>query len=163
MDTFHADSRPPNRTPEPHSAARPRFARTLGAIELLVAACAVVAGVLLLIRPDGSLLAADPEVLTTTPFDDWRIPGLLLAGLVGGGFLIAGAAEWRAAPSASALSAAAGIGLVGFEIVQLALIGWHPWQPIMMTVGVLTVLMVNLRVATEPKTRGMTRSERGSP
>jgi hypothetical protein len=161
MDTFHADPLLPSRSSGPRSAARPRFARTLGATELLVAACAVVAGVLLLIRPDGSLLAADPEVLTTTPFDDWRIPGIVLAALVGGGFLIAGAAEWRAVRAASALSAAAGTGLVGFEIVQMALIGWHALQPIMMTVGVLMVLMVNLRVATEPRTRRITGDEKG--
>lgn len=133
--------------PVPLPTGRPRFARTLGTAHLVVGRTALVAGVLLLIRPDGSLLAANPEVLSTTPFDDWAIPGLLLTAVVGGGFLIAGVAEWTALPRASEVSVAAGTGLIAFEIVQTALIGWHPMQPIMMTVALAMVVLVYLRVA----------------
>jgi hypothetical protein len=45
--------------------------------------------VLLAAAPDGSLLRADLAVLAGTPFSDWRVPGVRLAGLVGGGFLLA--------------------------------------------------------------------------
>ena len=53
-------------------------------------AAGLAGGVLLAASPDGSLLRADPAVLADTPFTDWRVPGVLLAGLVGGGFLLAG-------------------------------------------------------------------------
>jgi hypothetical protein len=122
-------------------------------IEFLVGTAAVTAGALMLIRPDGSLLAADPTVLTPTPFEDWTVPGVLLIVLVGGGFLVAGAVEWSGMPLASAVSIAAGSGLIAFEIVQLALIGWHPLQPIMMIIGAVLILLVNLRVAGNSPTR----------
>jgi len=122
-------------------------------IEFLVGTAAVTAGALMLIRPDGSLLAADPTVLTVTPFENWTVPGVLLAVLVGGGFLVACAAEWSGMPLASAVSVAAGSGLIAFEIVQLALIGWHPLQPTMMITGAVLVLLVNLRVAGKSSTR----------
>jgi hypothetical protein len=38
--------------------------------------------------PDGSLLRADPAVLASSPFSDWLMPGVLLAALVGAGFLL---------------------------------------------------------------------------
>lgn len=130
-------------------------------IEFLIGTAAVTAGALMLIRPDGSLLDADPTVLTATPFEDWTVPGVLLAVLVGGGFLVACAVEWSGAPVASAASVAAGSGLIAFEIVQLALIGWHPLQPIMMIIGAGLVLLVNLRVAGNSSTRAnQSRRER---
>src|SRR5262249_53733769 len=58
----------------------------------------------------GSLLRADPAVLAGTPFSDWRVPGVLLAGLAGGGFLLAGWRQWRGHRYARELSMAAGAG-----------------------------------------------------
>jgi hypothetical protein len=56
---------------------------------------ALIGGVLLAAAPDGSLLSADVAALEGSPFTDWRLPGLLLGGLVGGGFLVAGTWQWR--------------------------------------------------------------------
>jgi hypothetical protein len=75
--------------------------------------------VLLAAAPDGSLLRADPATLADSPFSDWRVPGVLLAGLVGGGFLLAGWWQWRGHRYARELSMAAGAGLVCFEAAEL--------------------------------------------
>ncbi len=64
--------------------------RALVALELITGVTGLAGGVLLAAAPDGSLLKADPATLTGSPFSDWRVPGVLLAGLVGGGFLLAG-------------------------------------------------------------------------
>ena len=48
------------------------------------------------------------RALAGTPFSDWRVPGLLLARLVGGGFLLAGWWQWRCLRYARELSMAAG-------------------------------------------------------
>jgi hypothetical protein len=72
----------------------------------------LAAGVLLAAAPDGSLLRADPATLAGTPFSDWRVPGVLLAGLVGGGFLLAGWWQWRGCRHTRELSMVAGAGLV---------------------------------------------------
>ena len=64
--------------------------RALVTLELVTGAAGLAGGVLLAAVPDGSLLRADTAVLAGAPFSDWRVPGVLLAGLVGGGFLLAG-------------------------------------------------------------------------
>jgi hypothetical protein len=63
----------------------------------------------LAVAPDGSLLRADPNTLVGTPFSDWRLPGVLLAGLAGGGFRLAGW-QWRDYRYARELSMIAGVG-----------------------------------------------------
>ena len=69
--------------------------RALVALELVTGVAGLAGGVPLAAAPDGSLLRADPATLVGTPFTDWRVPGVLLAGLVGGGFLLAGWWQWR--------------------------------------------------------------------
>jgi hypothetical protein len=98
-------------------------------------AAAVVGGSLLMVRPDGSLLQADRSALAGSPFRDWRLPGFLLAVLVGGGGL--GAAGWTAsrAPFARQLAVAYGAGLVGFEIAEWIWIGPHPLEVVFGAVG----------------------------
>jgi len=99
--------------------------RALVALELVTGATGLAGGVLLVAAPDGSLLRADPAALAGTPFSDWRAPGVLLAGLVGGGFLLAGWWQWRGYRHARELSMAAGAGLVCFEAAELAWIGFQ--------------------------------------
>jgi hypothetical protein len=78
---------------------RPGVARqVLVALELVTGVAGLVGGVLLAAAPDGSLLRADPATLAGSPFSDWWVPGVLLAGLVGGGFLLAGWWRWRGPP-----------------------------------------------------------------
>ena len=118
--------------------------RVLVGLEVATGAAAVVGGLLLVARPDGSLLQADLAALTGSPFDDWRLPGALLAVLVGVGFLGAGAWQWRRGRHASELSMAAGAGLVLFETVELAWIGAQPLEGVFALVGVAVVLLAVL-------------------
>ncbi len=88
---------------------RPGVARrALVALELVTGVTGLVGGVLLAAAPDGSSLRADPATLAGSPFSDWRVPGVLLAGLVGGGFLLAGWWQWRGHRYARELSVIAG-------------------------------------------------------
>jgi hypothetical protein len=113
--------------------------RTLAALEFVTGAAGVVGGVLLAITPDGSLLQADPGALAGTPFGDWRVPGVLLAVLVGGGFLMAGWWQWRNYRYARELSLLAGAGLIGFEVAELAWIGFQPLEALFAFVGLVIV------------------------
>ena len=99
----------------------------------------MVGGVLLAAVPDGSLLRADPGALAGTPFGDWRVPGVLLAVLVGGGFLVAGWWQWRNYRYARELSLLAGAGLIGFEAAELAWIGFQPLEAVFALVGFVIV------------------------
>lgn len=109
--------------------------RALVAVELLTGGSALICGGLLAIRPDGSVLQLPLTVLADGPFADWRLPGLLLGGLVGVGYLVAGATELRQVRGATALSISAGVGLVCFEVVEWRWLGFQPLQAVFMGVG----------------------------
>jgi hypothetical protein len=110
--------------------------RALVALELVTGVTGLAGGVLLAAAPDGSLLRADPATLAGTPFADWRVPGVLLSGLVGGGFLLAGWWQWRGRWHARELSMAAGLGLVCFEAAELGWLGFQPLEAVFAVVGV---------------------------
>jgi hypothetical protein len=119
-------------------------------LELVTGATGLAGGALLAAAPDGSLLRADPATLAGTPFSDWRLPGVLLAGLVGGGFLLAGRWQWRGHLYARELSMAAGAGLVCFEAAELAWIGFQPLEAIFAFVGVVVIGLAWHMPRTQP-------------
>ena len=124
--------------------------RVLVALELVTGVAGLVGGVLLAVAPDGSLLRADPATLAGSPFSDWRVPGVLLAGLVGGGFLLAGWWQWRGHRYARELSMAAGAGLVCFEAAELAWLGFQPLEAVFAVVGVTIVALAWRTPTTQP-------------
>ena len=124
--------------------------RALVALELVTGVTGLVGGVLLAAAPDGSLLQADPATLADSPFSDWRVPGVLLAGLVGGGFLLAGWWQWRGHRYARELSMAAGAGLVCFEAAELAWLGFQPLEGVVAVVGLTIVTLAWHTARTQP-------------
>jgi hypothetical protein len=104
-------------------------------VELATGGSALLCGSLLAFRPDGSLMGLPTRVLAGGPFADWRLPGLLLAGFVGVGYLAAGAWERQRCPHGRELSMVAGAGLVVFEAVEWRWLGFHPLQAVFMAVG----------------------------
>jgi hypothetical protein len=116
---------------------RRRRQRTLVGLELFTGVAGAIGGLLLVAEPDGSLMDAKLSALAGSPFSDWRIPGVLLATLVGGGFLVAGLWQWRDGWHARELSLLAGLGLVAFEAVELVWIGFQPLEAVFGGVGVV--------------------------
>ena len=114
---------------------RSRKEYVLVSLEMATGVAALIGGVLLAAAPDGSLLSADVAALEGSPFTDWRLPGLLLGGLVGGGFLVAGTWQWRNGWHARELSMLAGFGLVTFEVAEVAWIGPQPLEGVFALVG----------------------------
>lgn len=115
--------------------------RALVSLEYFTGATAVAGGVMLVAWPDGSLLQAKLSALAGSPFVDWRAPGILLATLVGGGFLLT--AEWqrRHVHHARELSICAGVGLIAFEIAEWAWIGFQPLEILFGAVGVVVAVL----------------------
>jgi len=82
------------------------------------------------------------EWLAASPFDDYMIPSLFLIFLVGGACFGAMLAVIAGLRSARALSAGAGVVLLGWIAAQVAIIGPVSWlQPLMALVGVLLVAL----------------------
>ena len=129
-----------------------RAEKLLIGLELSTGAAALASGALLAARPDGSFLHAGPEVLRRTPFRNWRLPGLLLAGGCGGGYLVAGALQLLRHPAAPVVSGAAGAALVGLEIWEAAVIEFQPLEALYAAIGG-AVAALALRSAVEGRTR----------
>jgi hypothetical protein len=127
------------------SPSRRRFRgeRALIGIELCTGAAASVGGILLAIKPDGSLLRADEAALRRSPFSDWRLPGVLLASLVGGGFVTAATWHLRGGAHARELSLLAGAGLIAFEGAELRWIGFQPLEGVFAGVGLLVAALAS--------------------
>lgn len=147
--TERTEQRTPRvRTGSGFSSRSDRRHRALVGLELITGASALLCGALLALRPDGSVLGLPVRVLEGTPFIDWRQPGLLLAGFVGVGYLVAGTAQRFRLPRRRELSVLAGSGLVLFEAVEWGWLGFHPLQAVFMAVGVaVTVLASTADVA----------------
>jgi hypothetical protein len=132
-------------TPSPGVAGsrlrRSRKARVLVPLEMVTGVAALISGVLLVAAPDGSLLSADVAALEGSPFTDWRLPGLLLGGFVGGGFLVVGTWQWRSGWHARELSMLAGLGLIAFEVAEVAWIGFQPLEGVFALVGAAVVAL----------------------
>jgi hypothetical protein len=144
-----------DRTPAARPLARPVMARrprrVLVGLELFTGATALVGGLLLAIAPDGSLLAADPAALAGSPFADYRWPGVLLATLVGVGYLVTGVWQARSGVGARALSVFAGAGLVVFEASELLWLGFQPLEAALAAIGATVALLAAL-APSEPST-----------
>ncbi len=137
--------------------SRATVQRALVGLELFTGVAGLVGGLLLIAHPDGSLLQADRSALTGSPFVDWREPGILLAGLVGGGFLVAGTWQHQRRPLAGVISALGGLGLIAFESAEWAWIGFQPLEAVFAFVGFcITYLALRLVLSSPIATAGST-------
>jgi hypothetical protein len=133
--------------------------RILLGILLFTGVAALVGGALLTIQPDGTFLQAKLSALSGTPFRDWRIPGILLATLVGGGGGVGALAWlWARGPRKRELIALYALGLIGFETVEWT---WIGPQALEVVFGMLALAMLTL--AFSSRTIRSTRSDGGGP
>jgi hypothetical protein len=94
------------------------------------------------------------ELLKGSLFKDYTIPGLALLVIVGGGALVATILLLRRHPSGVLASGAAGAVIIGFEIVEVLVIGSQPGiarnlQVFYFTLGLLILLLAAALWATE--------------
>jgi hypothetical protein len=119
---------------------------TIMVIECLVGIAALVAGLLFIVRPDGSLLGTSKGILSATAFGDFLVPGILLAVVVAGLTLAAAAAVFLLTRNAAEMVLVSGAMLVFFELVESALIGFNLQQPLIALLG-LVLIALSLRLA----------------
>ncbi len=110
---------------------------------LLVGANAVVAGCGFIGDPDGSAVGIPQDWLGGTPFRDYLVPGILLT-LLGLLALAAAVLQLRRSEFAWAWAIVAGLGFVGWIIVQASLMGSfrHPMQTLLQAAVLALALAV---------------------
>lgn len=112
--------------------------RVSGALHALVALNAIGGGFYGLAGAEGVPLAW----LTGTPFSSYRAPSVILLVVVGGVHSAASVRVWSQAARARELSLVAGIILLGWIAVQVAMLGLVSWlQP---AVGIIAVINLTL-------------------
>jgi hypothetical protein len=115
----------------------------LALLLLVTGVLAVAGGLALILAPDGRWVRLDPTLLLSSPFDDFRIPGLVLLAVVGGAQLGAGVAVWRQRPRATRLAVIAALVLAGWIAIQAMMIGAIAWiQPAFLIVAIVELMMV---------------------
>lgn len=109
-----------------------------GILQLFVALGAVVAGAMFIIEPSGRLLQAPPEMLKSSPFNNFLLPGLILFCVNGIGQAFAGVLTLRRDARAGIMGGVFGLGLVIWLFVQVTMIGGgYLIQNIFFTIGIV--------------------------
>lgn len=120
----------------PGQSGEPGLRWLLFAIAMVLAAGAVPTGIAFVARPDGSLVGMPLTVLAPTPFADFRIPGLVLATVVGGSTLASAVLIAGRRRVAASVAFGAGFVVVGWIAAQVALIGHaSALQPVVAALG----------------------------
>jgi hypothetical protein len=82
------------------------------------------------------------EWLAGSPFHSYFIPSVFLLVVIGGGFLVASIAVFARARSARMLSLLAGILVLAWLVVQVAIIGYVSWmQPVTAIAGIVVLAL----------------------
>lgn len=127
-----------DRVPSNLRPSRRSAPSALGALLLFEAFSAFAGGIYGLTGADG----VPREWLHGSPFSDYVVPSAALFVIVGGAQLLAGLAVVRRRPHASASALVAGVILLGWIALQMAVIGHTSWlQPFTIAVALLIVVL----------------------
>lgn len=92
-----------------------------------------------------------PDILETTPFDSFWIPGLLLTFVVGGTQFLAAVLLWIRNKYMYEATAVAGFGLLIWMSTEIYMIpSHHPVQIVYMGFAILTLVSVMLMLKYKP-------------
>jgi hypothetical protein len=117
----------PARAPRIARARREPSRVVPAALCLFAGLTAIWGGLELVLSPDGSFMKLPLSFLEHTPFNDFLIPGLLLAVFVGGINTLAGVLQLRRHPRADAEAMVSGAALATWIVMEVALIRHVHW------------------------------------
>jgi hypothetical protein len=102
----------------------------------------VPAGLIFILDPSGSGMGFSPDLLESTFLSSYLLPGVFLFAINGVATLIGAVASLRRHPRAGEVGVALGVLLLGWIVVQVAMIGLVHWlQPFYFVVGAVEVFL----------------------
>ncbi len=113
-----------------------------GILQSCIGLSAVPSGLLLVIRPDGSLMEMPVSILKGSPFGDYLVPGILLFLVMGLGNLAAAILSFRRRELAGFAGIFFGFALVIWIFMQVSMIGGGHWlQYLYFFLGIAEILL----------------------
>lgn len=107
-----------------------------------VAITALISGVIIILYPDGSMMQMSTDLLKTSPFKTFLIPGIVLTVFVGGSSAVALVLNILKNKRRYEWAIAAGVMTCGWVIVQMVLINIFFWlQFVYLGLGILMILI----------------------
>lgn len=107
-----------------------------------VAITALISGVIIILHPDGSMMQMSTDLLKTSPFKTFLIPGIVLTVFVGGSSAVALVLNILKNKRRYEWAIAAGVMTCGWVIVQMILINIFFWlQFVYLGIGILMILI----------------------
>jgi hypothetical protein len=98
-----------------------------GILQFFIGLAAFICGVLLMVRPDGSLMKMPVSMLNSSPFKDFLVPGMILFAVNGVGNLVSGVLSFRRHTLAGFAGIFFGLGMMIWIFVQVNMIGGGSW------------------------------------
>lgn len=120
------------------------YARVAGILEILLGVGAVGGGTALMIGRHGEIVPLPVSALAGSPFPDYFLPGLVLFTVIGLGPLAVAVLAWRGSRWAPILTTAAGVALLVWLAVEIAIIGYTsepPLQALYLLLGAVITLL----------------------
>lgn len=110
----------------------------VGVLELLIGASAIVGGIGLIVTNG---LGMQVTQLRFSPFTSFTLPGIILAGVVGGSYMVAAISVFIKSKYRNELQAVAGFGLLIWVFTELYMIRQpHFLQALYFCIGILTLI-----------------------
>jgi hypothetical protein len=107
-----------------------------------VAFTALSSGLIMVLKPDGSSLGLNLQMLNGTPFHNFLLPGLLLMFIIGGTQILAILLSILRHPQTYKAALAAGIILIAWIAFQLMMVHSYTWlYGLYLLIGVLISLL----------------------
>ncbi len=107
-----------------------------------VAITSLVSGLIIICYPDGSVMRMSTDLLKTSPFKNFLIPGVVLTVFVGGTNLLAAFFNMKRNKNRYDWALAGGIMTCGWVIVQMILINTFFWlQFVYLGLGIVIMLI----------------------
>lgn len=143
------------KTSSAQSVAETVALRVAVGLELVIGLTALVGGLLLIAAPSGSALGMSPGMLAGSPFDDYTIPGIVLAFLFGIGYIAVAVMTWERFDHLPQITISAALALLVWLGVQAAMIGFA-WQQLAVALVALALAVVSGWLPERRRIRGRT-------
>ena len=113
-----------------------------GILQFFIALGAIGAGIMMILKPDGSMMHMPLSMLKGSPFGDFLVPGLILFIVNGLGSVFAGVLSFRKSKVAAFAGIFFGMGLMIWIFVQVNMIGGGHWlQYLYFFLGLIEILL----------------------